>query len=266
MHLALGLLLLGGRWAAIILPASSNDEELAQNLSDVLVARLAQRTHAEMVGREELHTQLGLSDRGVLGCAADTPCLGRVATQLKVERMVVGTASQGVGDEYILNLNLIVGLRTERSELRKAKGLQALVAEVQALADEFSGGVPAAAPKQPPELGQPAAPRPQPARYRTAAGILSITGGALTAVGILAGLAAKSKADDLQSKANVANPPVFDSTYQMLQSDGRKADDAAKALIGAGVVAGVTGLVLFWVGRPVGVSTDGKTVAIVGRF
>jgi hypothetical protein len=95
---------------------------------------------------------------------------------------------------------------------------------------------------------------------------LSLTGGALTAVGVIAGLAAKSKADDLQSKASVANPQVFDSTYQMLQSDGKKLDDSAKALIGAGVLAGVTGIVLFWVGRPVSVTTDGKTVAIVGRF
>src|SRR5262252_1171065 len=129
--------LLGGRWAASVLPSDAGDAELSQNLSEVLVATLAERTHAELVGREELRAQLGLSDRGVLGCAADTACLGRVGVQLRVERMVVGTVARGVGDEYIINLNLIdvSQLRTERGELRKAHGVQELVAEVQAIAN-----------------------------------------------------------------------------------------------------------------------------------
>src|SRR5439155_5587863 len=144
----LAWVLLTGRWAAIVLPSDARDGELAQNLSDVLVATLADRTHAELVGREELRAQLGLSDRGVLGCAGDTACLGRVGVQLKVDRMVVGTVARGVGDEYVINLNLIdvSRLKTERGELRKAHGVPELVAAVQSIGAAFTGGPPAPAP------------------------------------------------------------------------------------------------------------------------
>src|SRR5438477_4089310 len=158
MHLMLALLV-AGKWAAIVLPADKGDDELAQNLSDVLVATIADRTHSELVGREEFKTQLGLSDRGVLGCAGDTACLGRVGVQLKVDKMVVGTVSRGVGDEYVVNLNLIdVGaLRAEQGVLRKAKGVQQLVAEVQSIAAQFAGGRPAVTPPTPtpPEITPP---------------------------------------------------------------------------------------------------------------
>src|ERR1051325_8462950 len=125
MHgLVLAVALLVGRWAAIVLPSDTGDAELAQNLSDVLVATVADRTHAELVGREELRAQLGLSDRGVLGCAADTACLGRVGVQLRVEKLIVGTVARGLGDEFIINLNLIDvnALKTEAGLLRKVHG------------------------------------------------------------------------------------------------------------------------------------------------
>src|SRR5437016_2413656 len=101
MSLFLASWLLAARWAAIILPSDSADQELAQNLSDVLQATIADETHAELVGREQLGAQLGLSDRGMLGCVGDTACLGRVGAALKVEKMVVGTVSRGVGDEFV---------------------------------------------------------------------------------------------------------------------------------------------------------------------
>src|SRR5262249_37987754 len=140
MNLALAGLLLATRWAAIVLPSDANDEELAQNLSDVLVATVAERTHAQLIGREEIKAKLGVSEGEVLRCAGDRACLGRVGVGLKIEKMVVGTVSRGVGDEYILNLNLVdvTHLKVERGELRKAHGIPALVGEVQSLAVAFT--------------------------------------------------------------------------------------------------------------------------------
>src|SRR5262249_61299581 len=79
--------------------------------------------------------------------------------------MVVGTVSRGVGDEYVVNLNLIdVGaLRAEQGVLRKAKGVQQLVSEVQNIATQFTGGRPTVTPPTttPPEVTPPPPGGPQ---------------------------------------------------------------------------------------------------------
>jgi hypothetical protein len=284
MHLMLALLL-AGKWAAIVLPADKGDDELAQNLSDVLVATIADRTHSELVGREEFRTQLGLSDRGVLGCAGDTACLGRVGVQLKVDKMVVGTVSRGVGDEYIVNLNLIdVGaLRAEQGVLRKTHGVQALVQEVQGIAVQFTGGRPLVTTpesKGAPEVTPPAPTgeqvpigetnlvgvRERPARFRTMAWTLTIGGASSVLIGVILGSAAHSKANDLEHQSNIMPPQLFDNSLQKLQTDGKNLDDAAKFFGAVGLIAAGTGLILFYVGRPITVTTDGRTVSLAGRF
>jgi hypothetical protein len=278
-------LLLAGKWAAIVLPADKGDEELAQNLSDVLVATIAERTHTELLGREEFKAQLGLQGRDVLGCAGDTACLGRVGVQLKVDKMVVGTVARGVGDEYIINLNLIDvnALRAEQGVLRKAKGVQQLVAEVQNIATQFTGGRPLVVTPPsttPPEVTPPPPSGPQvnigetnlmgvqerPPRFRTTAYILLGGGGASILVGGILGSAAHGKSNDLEHRANVAMPPLFDSSLQKIQSDGKNLEDAAKFFVAVGAIAGVTGGILFYVGRPVTVTTDGRSVSLAGSF
>jgi hypothetical protein len=283
MHLMLALLL-AGKWAAIVLPADKGDDDLAQNLSDVLVATIADRTHSELVGREEFRTQLGLSGRDVLGCAGDTACLGRVGVQLKVDKMVVGTVSRGVGDEYVINLNLIdVGaLRAEQGVLRKAKGVQQLVQEVQSIAQQFTGGrpvvtAPGVTPPEvtPPPPGTEQIPigetnilgvRERPARYRTAAWVLTIGGAASIAIGIGLGAAAHAKSNDLEHQSNVTPPQLFDTSLQNIQSEGKKLEDGAKLFAAVGLIAAGTGLVLFYVGRPITLTTDGRTVSLAGHF
>jgi len=283
MHLMLALLL-AGKWAAIVLPADKGDEELAQNLSDVLVATIAERTHTELLGREEFKAQLGLQGRDVLGCAGDTACLGRVGVQLKVDKMVVGTVSRGVGDEYVVNLNLIDvnALRAEQGVLRKAKGVPQLVAEVQNIAAQFTGGRPAVTPPgaTPPEVTPPPPSGPQvaigetnlmgvqekPARFRTAAWILIGGGGASIVLGGILGSAAHGKSNDLEHRANVAMPPLFDSSLQKIQNDGKNLEDAAKFFVAVGAIAGATGGILFYIGRPVTLTTDGRSVSLAGSF
>jgi hypothetical protein len=282
MHLLL-MLVLAGKWAAIVLPADKGDEELAQNLSDVLAATIAERTHSELVGREEFKAQLGLQDRGVLGCAGDTACLGRVGVQLKVDKMVVGTVSRGVGDEYVINLNLIdiSALRAEQGVLRKAHGVQQLVSEVQSIATQFTGGraavsTPSANPPEvtPPPPGQPVnigetnlvGMQEKPARFRTAAWICTLGGGGAIVLGGILGSASHSKSNNLEQRANVAMPPLFASSLQKLQNDGKNLEDGAKVFVSIGLVSALTGGILFYVGRPVTVTSDGRSVSIAGSF
>jgi hypothetical protein len=278
-------LLLAGKWAAIVLPADKGDEELAQNLSDVLVATIAERTHTELLGREEFKAQLGLQGRDVLGCAGDTACLGRVGVQLKVDKMVVGTVARGVGDEYIVNLNLIDvnALRAEQGVLRKAKGVQQLVAEVQNIAAQFTGARPMVVTPPTttaPEVTPPPPSGPQvnigetnlvgvqerPPRFRTMSWILIGGGAGSILLGGILGSAAHGRSNDLEHRANVAMPPLFDASLQKLQSDGKNFDDAAKFLVALGAVSAATGGVLFYVGRPVTLTTDGRSVSLAGSF
>jgi len=284
MHLMLALLL-AGKWAAIVLPADKGDEELAQNSSDVLVATIAERTHSELLGREEFKAQLGLQGSGVLGCAGDTACLGRVGVQLKVDKMVVGTVSRGVGDEYIINLNLIdVGaLRAEQGVLRKTHGVQQLVQEVQSIAVQFTGGRPTVTtpgPTPAPEVTPPPPSgeeipigetnligvREKPARFRTMAWILTAGGAGSLVIGGILGSAAHSKANDLEHQSNITPPQLFDTSLQNIQNQGKKFDDAAKFFGAVGVLSAASGLILFYVGRPVTITSDGKSVSLAGSF
>ena len=92
--------------AALILKTGNVDEELADNLTEVLIARLARRGDHEIAGKEELKTKLGVDERAAVDCMSSPSCLGRVGTELGVTRMVVGTLGKR-GDDYLYNLNLI---------------------------------------------------------------------------------------------------------------------------------------------------------------
>src|SRR5258708_31570224 len=92
--------------AALILKTGNVDEELGDNLTEVLIARLARRGDHEIAGKEELKSKLGVDDRAAGECMSSPECLGRVGTELGVTRMVVGQLGRR-GDDYIYNLNLI---------------------------------------------------------------------------------------------------------------------------------------------------------------
>jgi PEGA domain len=92
--------------AALILKTGNVDEELADNLTEVLISRLARRGDHEIAGKEELKTKLGVDERAAVDCMSNPSCLGRVGTELGVTRMVVGTLGKR-GDDYLYNLNLI---------------------------------------------------------------------------------------------------------------------------------------------------------------
>ncbi|HEX6837419.1 MAG TPA: PEGA domain-containing protein [Polyangia bacterium] len=128
------------KMAALILKTGNVDEELADNLTEVLISRLARRGDHEISGKEELKSKLGVDDRAAADCMSNPGCLGRVGTELGVTRMVVGTLGKR-GDDYVYNLNLI-DIETGKVENRVfemvAGGrVQPLIAAVQSTADKL---------------------------------------------------------------------------------------------------------------------------------
>ena len=128
------------KMAALILKTGDVDEELADNLTEVLISRLARRGDHEISGKEELKSKLGVDDRAAADCMSNPGCLGRVGTELGVTRMVVGTLGKR-GDDYVYNLNLI-DIETGKVENRVfelvAGGkVQPLIAAVQSTADKL---------------------------------------------------------------------------------------------------------------------------------
>jgi hypothetical protein len=126
--------------AALILKSGAVDEELADNLTEVLISRLARRGDHEIAGKEELKTKLGVDDRAAAECMNNLGCLGRVGTELGVTRMVVGTLGQR-GSDYLYNLNLIdIGtgqVQNRVFELVAGGSVSALIAAVQSTADKL---------------------------------------------------------------------------------------------------------------------------------
>src|SRR5258706_4663791 len=75
--------------AALILKTGTVDEELADNLTEVLIGRLARRGDHEIAGKEELKSKLGVDERAAADCMQNLSCLGRAGIELGVTRMVV---------------------------------------------------------------------------------------------------------------------------------------------------------------------------------
>ena len=98
--------------AALILKSGTVDEELADNLTEVLISRLARRGDHEIAGKEELKTKLGVDDRAAADCMSNPGCLGRVGTELGVTRMIVGTLGKRGDDKP----------RADRGQMRACEG------------------------------------------------------------------------------------------------------------------------------------------------
>jgi hypothetical protein len=126
--------------AALIIKAGNVDDELADNLTEVLIARLARRGDHEIAGKEELKSKLGVDDKAAGECISSPECLGRVGTELGVTRMVVGQLGRR-GDDYIYNLNLVdIGTgKVENRVFEMVAGgkVSNLIAAVQSTADKL---------------------------------------------------------------------------------------------------------------------------------
>jgi hypothetical protein len=126
--------------AALILKSGAVDEELADNLTEVLISRLARSGDYEIAGKEELKTKLGINENMAATCMENLGCIGRVGTELGVTRMVVGTLGRRDTD-YLYNLSLIdiaTGHVDNRIFEMVAGGkVEGLIAAVQATAERL---------------------------------------------------------------------------------------------------------------------------------
>src|SRR5882672_7823872 len=77
--------------AVMVLGTAERDAELGDNITEVIIARIAQRGGVEIAGKEEFRARLGVeSDRRAQVCLDDLGCLGRAAVSLGVRRIVAG--------------------------------------------------------------------------------------------------------------------------------------------------------------------------------
>jgi hypothetical protein len=94
------------KMAVLVLAASEQQAELADNLTEVVIAFVARRGGAEIAGREEFRGRLGLTGEQQAGaCLDDVGCLSRAAVSLGVRRIVAGHVGAR-GKQYLFNLTL----------------------------------------------------------------------------------------------------------------------------------------------------------------
>jgi hypothetical protein len=91
------------RTAVIILATKPADQGLADDLTEVAMARVANR-HVQVVGTREFRGRLGLL-LDPRACLEDPACLGRVAVELVVTRILVGRLAIE-RDQYLFQVAL----------------------------------------------------------------------------------------------------------------------------------------------------------------
>ena len=96
----------GEKIAVLVVATADKDADLADNLTEVIIAHAAQRGGFEIAGKEEFRARLGVdNDRRAQACLDDISCLGRAGVSLGVRRIVAGSVGTR-GKRYLFNLNL----------------------------------------------------------------------------------------------------------------------------------------------------------------
>ena len=126
--------------AVLVLATAEKDAELADNLTEVIIARIAQRGGTEIAGKEEFRARLGVeNERKAQACLDDISCLGRAAVSLGVRRIVAGSVGTR-GKQFLFNLNLN-NVETGQVENRVFRlvegGVEDLIRAVQEGTDEL---------------------------------------------------------------------------------------------------------------------------------
>ena len=94
------------KMAVLILSASARDAELADNVTEMVIAAIARRGGIEVAGKEEFRARLGdMSEARAQLCLEEIACVGRTAVSLGVRRIVTGTVGTR-GPQFLFSLNL----------------------------------------------------------------------------------------------------------------------------------------------------------------
>jgi hypothetical protein len=114
----------GEKLAVLVVGTSEKDAELADNLTEVIIARVAQVQKIELAGKEEFRARLGVeSERRAQDCLNDVGCLSRAAVSLGVRRIVTGNVgARGKQFLFALNLNDVETGKVESRVFRLVEG------------------------------------------------------------------------------------------------------------------------------------------------
>jgi hypothetical protein len=130
----------GEKVAVLVLAAADKDADLADNLTEVIIAYAAQHGGFEIAGKEEFRARLGVeSERRAQACLDDIACLGRAGVSLGVRRIVAGSVGTR-GNKVLFNLNLdnVQDGRVESRVFRLVEGgVENLIKAVQEAASEL---------------------------------------------------------------------------------------------------------------------------------
>ena len=92
--------------AVLILSAGAKDADLADNVTEMVIAAIARRGGIEVAGKEEFRARLGgMSESRAQLCLEEIACVGRTAVSLGVRRIVTGTVGTH-GPQFLFSLNL----------------------------------------------------------------------------------------------------------------------------------------------------------------
>ncbi len=94
------------KMAVLVLGASEPDAELADNVTEMVIAAVARQGGVEVAGKEEFRARLGVtSEQRAQSCLEEISCVGRTAVSLGVRRIVTGTVGKR-GPQFLFSLNL----------------------------------------------------------------------------------------------------------------------------------------------------------------
>ena len=126
--------------AVLVLATAEKDSDLADNLTEVIVAYAAQHGGFEIAGKEEFRARLGVeSERRAQACLDDVACLGRAGVSLGVRRIVAGSVGTR-GKQVLFNLvldNVQEGKVESRVFRLVEGGVENLIKAVQEAASEL---------------------------------------------------------------------------------------------------------------------------------
>jgi TolB-like protein len=240
----------------------------------------------EVISQADVSAMIGFEkQKQMLGCSDDSSCLAEIGGALGVDFVLSGQVGQ-IGSRYHLSFQILDSRRARvvsRAARFSERDDDALAAAAQGAVKELLQAAAAAAPRAAPKLdlsARPAAPAPSPAaaaskadrpsgRRRTLAWVALGGGAALLAGGVVFGLQANARRDELKDGWRRADYPSF---YDDKSKEAKSAALTANVLYGAAAVSTGVGAWLWWTSRPGAVAVapvagEGRVgLVAAGRF
>jgi hypothetical protein len=105
----------GGTRIAVLVLGAGVEPDLADNLTELVIARVVKMGGFEVAGKEEFRGKLGVQDeRRALACIEELACVSRAGAALGVTKVLAGTVGAR-GRDFLFSLSL-VDLQTGRTE------------------------------------------------------------------------------------------------------------------------------------------------------